>query len=99
MIMIKSGEIEIVNGEDICKMVEDHERLMDKTFTYVKSNNTLNIRVVDYPYEVDLDQINSERDLLAWVLHLAEKNWMTTTVLREFAVRVAGIKGFNIYGC
>ncbi len=97
--MIKSGEIEILNGEDICKMVEDRERLMDKTFTYVKSNNTLNIRVVDYPYEVDLDQINSERDLLAWVLHLAEKNWMTTTVLREFAVRVAGIKGFNIYGC
>ena len=97
--MIKSGEIEILNGEDICKSLEDHERLMEKTFVYVKSNNTMQISVNDYPYEVDLDRINSERDLLAWVLHLSEKTWATTDIISEFASRVARIKGFDIHGC
>ncbi|MEI7879832.1 MAG: hypothetical protein WCI95_03045 [bacterium] len=97
--MSKQGGFEIISSAEAFKMLEKHIQLMNKTFIYQKSNNTMQIHVNDYPYEVDLDRINSERDLLAWVLHLSEKNWTTTTLVIEFAERVAGIKGFNIHGC
>lgn len=49
-------------------------------------------------YEVDLDRISTERDLLAWVCHLCEKSWMDKSRVRDFAIRVCNIKGFNPYG-
>lgn len=59
-------------------------------------------RVVVLPrgfgYEVDLDRILTERDLLAWVCHLCEKSWMDKASIREFAIMVSNIKGFNPYG-
>ena len=52
----------------------------------------------DYSYEVDLDRIHCERDLLAWVLQLVEKPWMGAERVKLFAYVVADIKDFNIHG-
>ncbi len=52
-----------------------------------------------YPYEIDLAQIKTERDLLTWVLHLCGKTWMTQNRLRIFIEAVARVKGFSVYGC
>jgi hypothetical protein len=49
-----------------------------------------------YPYEVDLDRIKNERDLLAWVIHLCGKHWMTPSYLKRFARTVAEVKGLTL---
>jgi hypothetical protein len=50
------------------------------------------------PYEIDLDRIKTERDLLAWALHLTEKSWMTCSGLNHFITTVGEYKKFKIYG-
>ncbi len=63
---------------------------------YVQSNNVLLLRFQYGGYEVDLDQIHTERDLLAWVLQLVGKPWMNAERIEVFASAVADLKGFNI---
>src|ERR1035441_5484017 len=50
-------------------------------------NNTITLHY-RYPYEIDLDRVKSHKDLVSWMVHLCEKNWMNTMILREFAERV-----------
>jgi hypothetical protein len=52
-----------------------------------------------YPYEIDLDRIKTERDLLAWALHLTTKTWMNRKRLHYFIEKVGKHKNLNIYGC
>src|SRR6185503_17765224 len=54
---------------------------------------TLNFQ---YSYEVDLDRIQTERDLLAWVRHLANKAWMNGGRVKLFIDAVARHKGFRV---
>jgi hypothetical protein len=61
------------------------------------SKHTLTLNYL-YKYEIDLDRIETERDLLAWMCHLCEKSWMTTERVRAVAVKIAEIKGFDLYG-
>ena len=60
------------------------------------SNNTATLHYA-YPYEIDLDPVRTERDLLAWALHLCEKNWMDTERLHEVVVTIAKHKGFELH--
>lgn len=90
--------IKVYSMGELLKQAEVHEKEMDKAFIHDKQARTLTIMVA-YPYEIDLDRIKTERDLLAWVMHLAEKNWIDTILIREFAERVAKIKRFKIHGC
>jgi hypothetical protein len=67
----------------------------EKVVIDAKANTvTLNFA---YAYEIDLDRIKSERDLLHWTLHLSEKVWMTSDRLNIFITRVGKHKGFKIY--
>jgi len=50
-----------------------------------------------YPYQIDLDRIKNERDLLAWSLHLCEKNWMNTNRIAAFIHKVAEFKGLSAF--
>ena len=49
-----------------------------------------------YPYEIDLDCIRTQHNLLGWVRHLAGKPWMNSERLRLFIDAVAEQKGFRI---
>jgi hypothetical protein len=54
----------------------------------------------DYPYQIDLDPIKTEGDLLRWTLSLTEKSWMNLDRLNTFIRKVAKHKKFlspNIY--
>ena len=55
----------------------------------VRSNNVLLIRF-KYDYEVDLDRIKTERDLL-------NKTWMTARHIDRFIEAAASIKHFNVH--
>jgi hypothetical protein len=75
-------------------------RLFDQFYreriVYVRDLNVLLLRF-EYPYEVDLDEINSKAALLNWTLHLTEKVWMTLERLHLFIEAVAAIKKFNLH--
>jgi hypothetical protein len=74
-----------------------YDQFYRERIVHVRSNNVLLLRF-DYSYEVDLDRIHCERDLLAWVLQLVEKPWMGAERVKLFAYVVADIKDFNIHG-
>jgi len=50
------------------------------------------------PYEFELVRCDTHEKLVKWIYHLAEKNWVTTDVLRVFIETVAGQFGWDIYG-
>jgi hypothetical protein len=77
------SELLAYENPDASKIVIDQER----------GTCTLNF---DYPYEVDLDRIKSERDLLAWVRLLADKPWMNGERTKLFIDAVAKQKGFQV---
>ena len=65
-------------------------------FAYNKKLNTLTINVV-YPYEVDLDSITTKTDLIGWIHHLAQKNWVNGAHIARFIEHVCTIKQWGIY--
>jgi hypothetical protein len=82
----------------IQKWGEKYDKMMNTHFTYDKKMNTLTISV-EYPYEVDLDRIETHMNLLCWVDHLSEKPWMTKDHLHEFMERVCKIKKWEMGVC
>ena len=47
------------------------------------------------PYEIELARIKNPQALLAWVLHLSEKNWVDFIVLKRFVFCVYEAKGWD----
>jgi hypothetical protein len=64
---------------------------------HVRSNNTLLLRF-QYDYEVDLDRIKTQGQLLGWVSHLCGKIWMTRERIHLFIEVVAAIQHIKIHG-
>ena len=71
-----------------------HISKMDATFEHDDKLGciTINIR---YPYHIPLSRLSSKSDLLDWVLHLCEKNWMNMEYIAEFIEYVSKIKGWD----
>jgi hypothetical protein len=72
-----------------------YDQYYRERIVHVLVNNVLLLRFV-YTYEVDLDRIKTERDLLAWTHHLLGKTWMIRERTKRFVEAVAAIKGFRI---
>ncbi|OQB37225.1 MAG: hypothetical protein BWY09_01668 [Candidatus Hydrogenedentes bacterium ADurb.Bin179] len=77
------------------QMEAEHQALL-RAFVYDAEGNTLTLHI-RYPYEVDLDTIQTHSDLLGRIHHLSMKAWMTNVHLHFFIQRVCEIKGWNIY--
>ena len=53
----------------------------------VMDESYLTINVDDhYQYEIALNRINNPVKILQWVIHLTEKTWMTTELMRQFVI-------------
>ena len=48
-----------------------------------------------YPYPIAWDRINTPQKLVHWLLHLSEKQWFSTEMLRQLILLVCGIDGIN----
>ena len=46
-------------------------------------------------YHIALDRIADHRELVCWMVHLAEKRWVTADLVREFAFTVCEEKGWK----
>jgi len=50
------------------------------------------------PYEIDLDRVKDERDLLAWTVHLCGKGWFSiTSELVDIVEAIAAAKGLDCH--
>lgn len=52
----------------------------------------------NFPYDIPLEHLKTERGILKWTLHLAEKSWVSREQLEDFmqaALEVAGIDIHN----
>lgn len=62
------------------RMMAAEERLQRQVF--LKDEHI--VICVDYEYNIPLDACRTHKDILAWVLQLAEKTWMTMDVMERF---------------
>lgn len=61
--------------------------LQDRLTKIVVDETHLTINVDDhYQYEIALDRIDNPVKILQWVIHLTEKTWMTTELMRRFVL-------------
>jgi hypothetical protein len=84
----------IMDWGDIMEFVEKEKARMDSIFRHDSERNTMTLHAA-YPYEIELDRIQTPADLLGWTRHLCEKAWMDNVLLAEFVDRVAKIKGWT----
>ncbi len=49
--------------------------------SYYKPTNCLVLN--KYEYEVDLDRARNDEELLDWIYHLSEKDWVTSEMIWE----------------
>lgn len=53
--------------------------------------------VLNGNYWIELDRIKEEIDLLEWVVHLTEKVWVDTRIIRRFVKLVCENKQWDLY--
>ena len=94
--MPKKPVLEVMTMGELQKASAAINKKLAKQIVIDAKNATCTINIA-YPYEVDLDRIKDERDLLTWALHLTEKSWMKTKHLAFFIKAVAKYKGFNLH--
>ena len=97
--MPRKSPIKVMTFKEIVKKGAAIHRVLSKQITIDRTNATCTLKI-KYPYEVDLETICTERDLLAWTLHLAKKPWMKPRHIAFFIEQVGNHKGFNlqVYG-
>lgn len=104
---MSEGVFEIVTLADLQQEVDAYHKRMNDTFEHDEKLGYITINVhcaserwkhTHYPYDIDLSEIKTVRDLLGWVLHLSRKTWMDTQLLERFICMVAGIKGWDLEG-
>ncbi len=49
-----------------------------------------------YEYWIDSDRCDTPEKILAWVLHLAPKTWVTAEVLRQFVQLATSINNVKV---
>jgi hypothetical protein len=95
------SEVEIAPGIfgcsliDMCKDARKLNAWYKRRFKHVKRNNTI-ILYFSYPYEFDLDYVETPAGLLRGVLHLLSKTWFEACDAQKFCEFVANIKGWDL---
>jgi len=86
----------IINRMELTDWGEKLEAWYDERIIFNQSNNTCTL-LFEYPYEIDLERIESVRDILEWTLHLLEKEWLTNEDITTIIERIAKFKRIKIY--
>ena len=96
--MAKKPLLKVLTLAEISKLAAAEERKLRKQIAIDPKNAVCTITIT-YPYEVDLDRIRTERDLLRWAYHLSGKVWMHREHIKYFIAKVAEFKGFDLNPC
>lgn len=82
----------LVNKDNLVNSIMEKEKILAEQVKIVDGNIVINVA---YEYNILLDTCRTAEDVLNWVLHLSDKTWITTEVLKRFiliASRAAGIR-------
>lgn len=86
----------IMNGAEFMDWGKKLNAWYDERIIFDRSNGTCTL-LFEAPYEIDLDEIKSVRDILEWTLHLLEKGWLEGDDVSEIIKRIAKFKKIEIY--
>lgn len=50
-----------------------------------------------FPYDIPLEHLKTERGILHWTLHLAEKPWVSREQLHNFILAALEVSGINLH--
>ncbi len=90
------GEIMFITGTQALAQAKANTATLQKQFAYDRKYDTLTINVAGFPYEIPMDEIRTHHDLIGWVRHMSEKNWITTEHIRNLIECVCAIKNWPI---
>lgn len=85
----KTKTLKIRSGKDLARYKAQKPK--------IKIEDGSVIIYYEYPYVIDLERLQTPIQLLGWVNHLMEKNWMTKLRLYHFMSIVAKHQGFDLY--
>jgi len=51
----------------------------------------------NFPYNIPLEHLKTERGILKWTLHLAEKSWVSREQLEDFMQAALEVSGIDIH--
>ena len=85
-----------ITGTEALTLLRQEAAELDRQFTFNPESNVLIVDAV-HPYEIDLARINDKADLLEWLHHMSEKNWIKAEHLRRIIEHVCFIKGWSVY--
>ena len=69
---------------DIGKVFEAAKKKEELLQEQVKIEDGHIVINVNYEYNIALNRVDTSEKILWWVIHLSEKTWMTTEILRRF---------------
>ena len=65
--------------------IERFGALVDPAPLWKLTDTEITTRMGGYKYSIELERIQTKRDVLMWVSHIAMKTWMTRQGIRQFA--------------
>jgi len=63
---------------------EIFEEMKNNYQCFIVTNDEIQISKDRFKYSIQWDRLNSEKQLLNWVIHLIGKKWITKELLRAF---------------
>ena len=78
---------------DLKNEILAHDVLLNKQVQVVEGSIVIN---VEYEYVIELDRCDTHPKILAWVVHLCEKTWMTPDVLQRFVYLASNHHGLEL---
>lgn len=80
-----------MNG--VAEAIVEHHEKMKKTVYIEDDHYVINVK---YEYNIPRANCSTQEQLLGWVAHLTEKNWMSIDVMRYFMQVVSADRNFNL---
>ncbi len=88
---------DVMTGTQALAQTKADTATLQKQFVCDRKYDTLTINVAGFPYEIPMDEIRTHHDLIGWIHHLAQKNWMNGAHIARFIENVCAIKNWGIY--
>ena len=92
--------IETISNKELLLMVkkeieDDKKRTEWGRWKYNKENLTIYTEPTDngWEYEIDLERVRDYSDVIDWLAHLKEKNWISTKDLGDLFAALDDISG------
>ena len=83
----------MTDKNDTWKKIEERDALLAKQ-VFVEGNRI--VLDVMYPYEIAFDRCDTHAKILAWLVHLADKTWVSPEIMQRFALLSASQHGLEL---